>query len=354
MTAIVAPSLSAARPAIAGEVSPAAAPSAHALEERRRAHDERVARWQAIREAGGIDPWVGAQIKAKGLSTEGVDPAKLSDKERDAFKEKKRAEAAERRALRKLAWAAYKATHVVHLGPEAFWRDETKPDAFDVPRREERARHHQLESLANADDLAKALGVTLPALRWMTYHRDVDTGSHYRRWSIPKRDGSSRTITAPKRYLKEAQRWALRNVFEKFAVHGNAHGFLAGRSIVTNAAPHAGADLLVKVDVKDFFPSVSWRRVKGLLRKGGLPEGVATLLALLATEAPREPMTVRGRTHFVATGPRALPQGAPTSPAITNALCVRLDRRLSGLARAFGFRYTRYTDDLTFSWRRPP
>ncbi len=353
MTAIVALSLSAARPEPVREAAPAPAPSPHVIEERKRAHDERVARWQAIREGGGIDAWVGAQLKAKGLSTDGVDPAKLSDKERENFKEKKRAEAAERRALRKLAWAAYRATHVVHLGPEAFWRDETKPDALDIPRREERARQNQLDGLANADDLAKALGVTLPALRWMTYHRDVDTGSHYRSWTIPKRDGSERTITAPKRYMKEAQRWALRNVFEKFAVHGNAHGFLAGRSIVTNAEPHAGADLLVKVDVKDFFPTVSWRRVKGLLRKGGLPEGVATLLALLATEAPRAPMTVRGRVHYVATGPRALPQGAPTSPAITNALCVRLDRRLSGLARAFGFRYTRYADDLTFSWRRP-
>jgi hypothetical protein len=353
VTAIVAPSLSAARPEIAREAAAAPAPSPHALEERKRAHDERVARWQAIREAGGLDAWVGAQLKAKGVSTDGLDPAKLSDKEREAYKEKKRVEAAERRALRKLAWAAYKATHVVHLGPEAFWRDETKPDAFDVPRREERARQNQLDALATADDLAKALGVTLPALRWMTYHRDVDTGSHYRRWTIPKRDGSARTIAAPKRYLKEAQRWALRNVFDKFAVHGNAHGFLAGRSIVTNAEPHAGADLIVKVDIKDFFPSVSWRRVKGLLRKGGLPEGVATLLALLATEAPREAMVVRGRQHFVATGPRALPQGAPTSPAITNALCVRLDRRLSGLARTFGFRYTRYADDLTFSWRRP-
>ena len=135
-------------------------------------------------------------------------------------------------------------------------------------------------------------------------------------------------------------------------VHGAAHGFVAGRSILTNALAHRGADVLVKVDVKDFFPSVTWRRVKGLLRKGGLEEHAATLLSLLSTEAPREVVQFRGKTLYVAKGPRSLPQGAPTSPAITNALCLKLDKRVSAMAKRLGFTYTRYADDLTFSWRR--
>jgi len=106
----------------------------------------------------------------------------------------------------------------------------------------------------------------------------------------------------------------------------------------------------VKLDIKDFYPTVTWRRVKGLLRRAGLGEQLATLMALLCTESPRQEVQTHGKTYYVATGPRSLPQGAPTSPSITNALCLRLDARLSGLAAKLGARYTRYADDLAFSW----
>ncbi len=334
----------------------AAPPSAATLAERarrREEHEARVARWKAITEAGNLDAWVRAQLAAKGLSTDHLDPSGMSGKELAHYKESKKAEATERSALKRLAWQAWQATHVTHLGAGVHWDESADPDRFDVDNREERLRASGLAVLESPEELAKALGVTIPKLRWFTYHRDVDTGTHYRRWQVPKRSGGTRTITAPRPELKAAQRWVLRNVAERLPVHGAAHGFLASRSIVTNARVHAGAHTVVKCDVKDFFPSVTWRRVKGLYRKAGYPERVATLLALLATEAPREAVQFRGRTVYVAAGERALPQGAPTSPALTNALCVRMDRRLAGLARVLGFRYTRYADDLTFSWRRP-
>ncbi|WP_437679700.1 reverse transcriptase family protein [Sorangium sp. So ce131] len=319
-------------------------------EARRAAHEERAARWKAIAEAGGIDAWVRAELTARGAVAAG-DPKAMSDRERAQYKERKKVEAKERRALRRLAWEAYVATHINHLGAGVHWQDRAGADRLDVPGLSERARSHGLPDLPGAAELASALGLTIPRLRWLAYHREVDTGTHYRRWLIPKRDGSARTITSPKRELKRAQRWALRNLFERLPVHAAAHGFLASRSIVTNASAHAGADTIVKVDIKDFFPTITWRRVRGLLRKAGVAEGPATLVALLSTEAPREVVQFRGQTLYVAAGPRVLPQGAPTSPAITNAICLRLDRRVSGLARKLGFRYTRYADDLTLSWR---
>ncbi|WP_437613037.1 reverse transcriptase family protein [Sorangium sp. So ce834] len=345
-------------PARAPVVLPLATPPAPfaaargSAEERRLAHEERVARWKAIAEAGGIDAWVSAELAARGAVATG-DPKAMSDRERAQWKERKKVEARERRALRRLAWEAYLATHINHLGAGVHFRDREGPDAFDVPGLAERARSRGLPDLPSAGELASALGLTIPRLRWLAYHREVDTGTHYRRWLIPKRDGSARAISSPKRELKRAQRWALRNLFERLPVHAAAHGFLASRSIVTNAAAHAGADTIVKIDIKDFFPTITWRRVRGLLRKAGVAEGPATLVALLATEAPREVVQFRGQTLHVATGPRVLPQGAPSSPAITNAICLRLDRRVSGLARKLGFRYTRYADDLTFSFRAP-
>jgi hypothetical protein len=345
-------------PAAAPQAVPAPAPtpdSPNAVSQRevRRRDAEAVrARWKAIEEAGGSEAWVQAQLQARGLVPEHEDPSGLKEKEKAAWKEKKKAEAAERRVLLRQAWEAWKATHVNHLGAGVHWREDEGADAFDVADREERARANGLPELDSVPKLAQALGLTVSRLRWFAYHREVDTGTHYRRWEIPKRDGGRRTITSPKKELKEAQRWLLSHVVERLPVHGAAHGFVAGRSIYTNALAHKGADVVVKVDVKDFFPSVTWPRVKGLLRKGGLTEGTATLVALMATEAPREVVQFRGQTLYVAKGPRSLPQGAPTSPGLTNALCLRLDKRLSALAKRLGFVYTRYADDLTFSWRR--
>ncbi|MEZ4241963.1 MAG: reverse transcriptase family protein [Myxococcota bacterium] len=311
-----------------------------------------AARWRAIVEAGGAEAWIAAEMRAQGLTVDD-DPSSLTDATKAAYKERKKAEAAGRRALRRAAWAAYRATHVVHVGAGVFFRDEIPISREAEAARQVRASRNDLAALDSVDALATGLGLTAPELRALCYHREVESSSHYRRWEIPKRDGTARVISAPKERLKEAQRWLVRNVFEKLPVHQAAHGFLPERSIVSNAALHAGADVVVKVDLLDFFPSVTFARVKGLLRSAGLPEPVAILTALLCTEPPREMVKFRNRTLWVATGPRALPQGAPTSPSITNALCRKLDRRLSGLGRTFGFTYTRYADDLTFSWRRP-
>jgi len=128
-----------------------------------------------------------------------------------------------------------------------------------------------------------------------------------------------------------------------------AHGFVRGRSTVTNAAPHVGQQLVLNLDLEDFFPSVTFPRVRGVFRELGYSPAIATLLALLCTECPRRPLSYAGVKYHTAVGPRSLPQGACTSPALANLVARRLDRRLNGLCQKLGYRYTRYADDLTFS-----
>jgi retron-type reverse transcriptase len=307
--------------------------------------------WRAIVQAGGIPAWVDAQLAARNLLVTRRDASTLSDREKETYKKDLKAEAEERRKLRKEAWLAYRANHIVHVGEGEgiYWRDTPGPDKWDLPNAEERAAENELPALDTPQQLAEALGLSMSQLRWLAYHREAATRIHYRRFVIPKRGGGERAIWAPLPKLKAAQHWILRNIAEKLPVHGAAHGFLPGRSILTNATLHTGPKLVVKMDVKDFFPTVTLRRVKGIFRKAGYREQVATLLALLCTESPREVVRLEGQDSYVALGPRCLPQGAPTSPALTNTLCLRLDRRIAGLARRLGWRYTRYADDLTFS-----
>jgi RNA-directed DNA polymerase len=308
-----------------------------------------VALWRAIVQAGGIPAWVDAQLSSKRLLVTRRDAAEMSDRDRETYKKELKAEAEERRKLRREAWQAYRANHVVHLGDGVFWKDAAGPDKWDLANAEERAAENELPPLDSPQQLAEALGLSLSRLRWLAYHRDAATRVHYKRFVIPKRGGGERAIWAPMPRLKAAQRWVLRNIAEKLPVHGAAHGFLTGRSVLSNAAAHTDARIILKMDVRDFFPTVTLSRVRGIFRKAGYREQVATLLALICTESPREVVQLEGQTYYVSLGPRCLPQGAPTSPALTNTLCLRLDRRLAGLAARLGWRYTRYADDLTFS-----
>ncbi|MGL5094899.1 MAG: reverse transcriptase family protein, partial [Planctomycetia bacterium] len=206
-----------------------------------------------------------------------------------------------------------------------------------------------LPVLCDVVQIAAALSISVPRLRWLTYHRRSAALVHYHRFTIPKKTGGVRAISAPKADLARAQRWIFHNILRHVSIREEAHGFAAGRNILTNALPHVGRKTVVNLDLKDFFPSIGFRRVKGLFRSFGYSEQAALIFALLCTEAPRTAAVVDGGKVFVAMGDRVLPQGACTSPAVTNILCRTLDKRLAGLAKAADCSYTRYADDLTFS-----
>jgi retron-type reverse transcriptase len=198
-------------------------------------------------------------------------------------------------------------------------------------------------------DVAEALGISLGMLWHFASHRVHERCVHYIAFEVPKRSGGSRVIFAPKRRLKALQRQLNELLVRKLPVSTHAHGFVTGRSIRTGADPHVGRAFVLHLDLKDFFPSVTFARVRGLLIAYGYAYPVAATLAALCTESRRQPVEIDGELFHVPVGQRHCVQGAPTSPGLCNAMVLRLDRRLAGLARKFQCNYTRYADDLTFS-----
>lgn len=207
--------------------------------------------------------------------------------------------------------------------------------------------------VTNLEQLRKLLNIKSPnQLGYFLLASDHKDGP-YTTYTIPKRDGSERKICAPKKQLKWVQRQILRHILSQVPPHPAAHGFVNGRSTVSNAGPHVGAELLVKFDLKDFFPTIHYFRVMGFFASLGYPTGncmfgtddesnqIAPVLARLCCYTPKPDQW----------GSATLPQGAPTSPAISNLVCRRLDARLDGLAKRNHGVYTRYADDLTFSFK---
>ncbi|MCA9044887.1 MAG: TIR domain-containing protein, partial [Planctomycetaceae bacterium] len=153
----------------------------------------------------------------------------------------------------------------------------------------------------------------------------------YLRFHIPKRNGGLRVIYSPRRELKAIQERFSRLLVGIYNPPGPAHGFTAARSILTNAIPHVRCRCVLNVDLEDFFPSINFGRIRGLFKSLGVPESGATVMAQLCCHDG------------------ILPQGAPTSPVLSNMVCLSLDRKLVKLAAVHRCRYTRYADDITFS-----
>jgi retron-type reverse transcriptase len=208
-----------------------------------------------------------------------------------------------------------------------------------------------LPELMTLSDIASAMNLTTEDLVWLCYERSTTETDHYTRFEIPKRSGGSRLISSPKPKMRTAQSWINLNILEKLTPSKYCYAFRPKISIVDNARQHLGKGVIVKLDVKDFFPSITFNRIRGYFEFLGYNPGVATVFGLLCTDAPRVRITIKGRSQIVAIGARSLPQGACTSPALANLIASRLDTRLAGLINTFKgeWSYTRYADDLTFS-----
>jgi retron-type reverse transcriptase len=274
---------------------------------------------------------------------EGVRAVERRKEDRAALKAAKKREAQARREKRAAEVAQRKASDILYLGRGV--SGGLSDRASDVGKLAKLG----LPILSTPQDVARAMGLEIPRLRWLAFHAEAATSSHYVRFRIPKKSGGEREISAPMPALAAAQRWILLNVLARVPSTSYAHGFVAGRSTKTNAEPHVKRAVVVNMDLKDFFPSIVFPRVKGIFRSLGYSPAVSTVFALLATEAPRREVEYDGRRWHVALGPRALPQGACTSPALSNLAARSLDARYAGLSAKLGWTYTRYADDLSFS-----
>ncbi len=173
------------------------------------------------------------------------------------------------------------------------------------------------------NELARRLGIEAELLR--------SVKPKYREFNIRKRSGGTRRILAPEKTLRDLQRLILRRVLRRLRAHPCATGFEKGHSIVTNALPHVRQDLVLRTDIRNFFESTSEKRVQKYFRKIGWNREAAATLTRLCTHNG------------------GLPQGAPTSPRLSNLVNFPLDVALHKAAEQKGLAYTRYADDITFS-----
>lgn len=247
------------------------------------------------------------------------------------------------------AWKKYKSENIVYIGKgysQALFLKDTN---------EEKLTKLGLPIINDDKALAEFLNIEYKQLRFLIYHRDVVKFDNYKRYTIPKKKGGFRNIAAPKRILKNAQRKILEEILYKIEVSEYAHGFVKGKSVVSSAKEHKNSfevELLINIDLENFFNTITFERVRGMFQSFGYSGYIASLLAMICTYCERMEMEVKGETVYVKTSDRILPQGSPASPMITNIICAKLDKRLKGLALKYDFCYSRYADDMSFSFNK--
>jgi hypothetical protein len=262
--------------------------------------------------------------------------SKIKQKETKARREKERQEKAAK-------WKASKEKDIIYLGENHSHQLNNKTSNI------ENLKLQNLPILNTALDLANAMKISIGELRFLSFSRKNANISHYKRFQIPKKTGGYRLISAPMPRLKYAQTWILEEILNKVKIHEKANGCVVGKSIKTNAIPHVKKDVVINQDLKNFFPTVTYNRIKGVFSSFGYSDQVATIFALICSEPKIVDISLLGKDYYAQHGTRFLPQGSPCSPAITNVICRKLDFRLDGLAKKYGFDYTRYVDDITFS-----
>ena len=216
--------------------------------------------------------------------------------------------------------------HIEHAFLSGFITEEEKKL---IEEYNQRLNQNNVPVIYNLRHLRQLLGIHKSAQDRLFGIKKCES---YRTFSIPKKNGGMRKIEAPSNELKRIQLWIKENILDQFSASQYAKGFIKGVSIYDNALPHVNKELVINIDLKDFFPSIEYREIYKIFKYIGYTDSVSKLLTNLCTNSKN-----------------VLPQGSPASPVISNLVSLRLDKRLGRLAEEIGATYTRYADDITFS-----
>ena len=207
-------------------------------------------------------------------------------------------------------------------------KKEKKENLFFIKR----AYQFNVPVIVDLEHFSSLLGLKVGVLTNMIRKPN----SFYRTFTIPKRSGGTREIVTPQKSLLQVQQWICKNILSTFEIHEAAYAYVPKRNVAQNASLHVGCDEMLKVDLKDFFPSIKIKRVRELFNRKGYSKEIAAYLSYLCC--------LNG----------SIPQGAASSPIISNIILSNLDKRLNNFSRNQGVVYSRYADDMTFSAKELP
>lgn len=191
----------------------------------------------------------------------------------------------------------------------------------------ERLLTNGLPVIFDIEHLSKLIGTSIDFINKLVFSSHL----FYKEAHVPKKSGGTRILNIPSLELKYIQRWILDNILSKIKVSEYATGFCKDCSIVDNAKFHLNKQCVINIDIQDFFPSISFDRVFKVFAYYGYTKEVSFFLAKLCTYEDK------------------LPQGSPASPMLSNIVNLKLDARLSALAKTYEASYSRYADDITIS-----
>lgn len=221
----------------------------------------------------------------------------------------------------------------------------------------------ELQSVKSVDDFCGLLNRIL-SIKYPDYEKQIspkqlhffahNPNEVYTTFYIKKKSGKLREITAPAKQLKLVQELINEILIACYPSNNSACGFVRGKSIVDGAKQHVNQHYVFNIDLKDFFDSFEWYQVRNLFTRqlfnfvaDDQKEDLAGVIAHLCCAPKMVERIIKGEPQSVSRF--VTPQGAPTSPMLTNLFCVHLDKRLGGLAKKYGAVYTRYADDISFS-----